>query len=960
MRRTLAINLNVICLPRRGRGSDLMVIAVKIFTALQLIFFTGCNSELGGKASVSDKRTAGNSFKVVAVSRVVTTPGQTLQITGTNFQPSLSVASISGITLAESPSATRGSTADVEVAASGVKVVSSKYATVDIPKQMSFGKYTLTLAQGDAKQNVTLFSDGGLTDYPIFTGELSEICAGKKFYNASGELKDGTKDCASSPLPECTRDGETGCVATPRYAVADTTTVASSVVSGNTVAGVLGAVTLPEPCSVDGGTNCTASPAYPAAKLTNFNGADIRTGTTVAGVAGLLSGAPPSCIVDGGVACIANLSFAAAATTGLANKILSGSTVAGVAGNVRLPAVGSVLSGTAFGVTGTGSTGTLTLPAPGNVLASNGAFGVGGTGSTPTLTLPSASNVRVSNGAYGASGNSITPTLADCSADGATSCVATGGYSAAATSGLAPKIVSGSTVAGIAGIATAESHSNCAADGATGCIAVAAYKAADMTQVTAANIKSGVTIANVVGAYPSVTYPLPNASTTADLSSLAASTAAGSYEWWASNGTRYTGTISDAGTVTPTTASQIFNASVYRQFTLAGDANLTTANIKKNVALFGVTGDYPSSTNPLAGADSTADLDLATFDAKIKSATNFEWFSSDGSRHQNTGDADITAANIANGVTIFGAAGLLQGSGPIDPWNVRSGITIGGVTGKLPVNCRNQGSSAIFTMATPKAVTNINTTNYQLTVPSHGFTSNQTVRVNYSTAPTGLSFETTYYVIFVDANTIKLSGAAGPGAAVVVTDAGADVTIHASGTGSLNTIASIDDYYNNKDYSDMFPYSDLWAPANTCAGVEATPGDNNVWKDVTTDGNTNASTCSDTPANCTYQDKVSGLWWSKSPGQKDWANALLYCGTLTHNNRNGWRVPTQKELMNAYEHGIITASNDNWLTTAQLQYYFWSSSTLSYSVSDAWYVSPDNGDTGNNPKHVLFNVTCVR
>jgi hypothetical protein len=959
---------------------------------------------LGGKASVSNKRTASNSFKVVSVSRVVTTPGQTLQITGTNFQPSLSVASISGITLAESPSATSGSNVDVGVVASPVKVVSSKYATVDIPKQMPFGKYTLTLAQGDAKQNVTLFSDGGLTDYPIFTGELTEICAGKKFYNTSGELKDGTKDCTSAPLPECSRDGETGCVATPRYAVADTTTVASSVVSGNTVAGVLGAVTLPEPCSVDGGTNCTASPAYPAAKLTNFNGADIRTGTTVAGVAGLLSGALPSCIADGGVACIANLSFAAAATSGLAGKILSGSTVAGVAGNVTLPLAVNVRSTNgAFGVGGmslsptladcaadgdvgcvavgptyaaafktglaskvlkgstvAGVAGNVTLPASTNVLASNGAFGVGGTGSTPTLTLPSASNVRVSNGAYGASGNSITPTLADCSADGATSCVATGGYSAAATSGLAPKIVSGSTVAGIAGIATAESHSNCAADGATGCIAVAAYKAADMTQVTAANIKSGVTIANVVGAYPSVTYPLPNASTTADLSSLAGSTAAGSYEWWASNGTRYTGTISDAGTVTPTTASQIFNASVYRQFTLAGDANLTTANIKKNVALFGVTGDYPSSTNPLAGADSTADLDLATFDAKIKSATNFEWFSSDGSRHQNTGDADITAANIANGVTIFGAAGLLQGSGPIDPWNVRSGITIGGVTGKLPVNCRNQGSSAIFTMATPKAVTNINTTNYQLTVPSHGFTSNQTVRVNYSTAPTGLSFETTYYVIFVDANTIKLSGAAGPGAAVVVTDAGADVTIHASGTGSLNTIASIDDYYTNKDYSDMFPYSDLWASANTCAGVEATPGDNNVWKDVTTDGNTNASTCSDTPANCTYQDKVSGLWWSKSPGQKDWANALLYCSNLTHNNRNGWRVPTQKELMNAYEHGIITASNDNWLTTAQLQYYFWSSSTLSYSVSDAWYVSPDNGDTGNNPKHVLFNVTCVR
>lgn len=90
----------------------------------------------------------------------------------------------------------------------------------------------------------------------------------------------------------------------------------------------------------------------------------------------------------------------------------------------------------------------------------------------------------------------------------------------------------------------------------------------------------------------------------------------------------------------------------------SGDlTNLSAANIKSGVTIAGTAGQYPSATYPLANADSTADLDLASFDAKIKSATAFEWFASDGTRYTNSGDADISAANILTGTTIFGTAG---------------------------------------------------------------------------------------------------------------------------------------------------------------------------------------------------------------------------------------------------------------------------------------------------------------
>ncbi len=514
------------------------------FAIVTALLLTSCNTGMTvevkeGKPAAANQ--ANNpEFKITSVESIITSPGQSLALIGENFK------ALTGwfAPISTSPSAAltidnHGSNKNPAV----IAIENEQHATVDIPADSPFGAYSLTIEQGSTTQQLTLFSNGGKTDFPINTEAISEVCLGKKFYDATGILREGTKVCdGATSMVECAADGATGCIANSKYTAAATTSLADKVLAGQSVAGITGNVTLPNTtlvhtsngafgvggtgsaptlgdCATDGATGCVAVTNYPAAKLANFTSGDIRSGVTVAGIAGALTGAPASCASDGATGCVANNSFTAANMTGLASKVLSGQTVAGVSGNVTLPATVNVLAGTNFGVAGTGSTGSLTLPAVGNVLSTSGAFGVGGNGSTPTLTLPTAANVRVTNGAFGASGSSVSPTLADCATDGSTSCVAVSDYRAAATSNLADKVLSGQTVAGIPGNVTLPSAANvrtsngtygvggtattptladCSADGSTTCVATSTYTAA-LTTSLAPKIVSGNTVAGVAG-----------------------------------------------------------------------------------------------------------------------------------------------------------------------------------------------------------------------------------------------------------------------------------------------------------------------------------------------------------------------------------------------------------------------------------------------------------------------------
>ena len=323
------------------------------------------------------------------------------------------------------------------------------------------------------------------------------------------------------------------------------------------------------------------------------------------------------------------------------------------------------------------------------------------------------------------------------------------------------------------------------------------------------------------------------------------STAAGSYEWWDAEGVRYEGSIADAGTIIPSTSDQNFSASLYRGFTVAGSSHLTAANIKNGTTLFGIVGAYPSSSNPLSGANETADLDFETFDAKIKSLEKFEWFDADGNRYENVGDADIDAANIKKGTSIFGTDGNFSNNKPK-------------CDGDGQTNCvTDERYKSMDTDASVISVWDIR----------KGKTAG------------GLAGEIVFYKNM--ANTERFNRTNGTGALSV-----------------LDAYDTIDD--NNGGTSDDNNGGTF--PTQSPGGWDQATGAN-WWRVSVSDTDENNS-CNDSES-CIYKDRITGLFWHRDDTTtRNWEVAIDYCENLTTASYSDWRLPTQKELIQAHINGL--------------------------------------------------------
>lgn len=96
----------------------------------------------------------------------------------------------------------------------------------------------------------------------------------------------------------------------------------------------------------------------------------------------------------------------------------------------------------------------------------------------------------------------------------------------------------------------------------------------DNAKLVSGNIKTGVVISGVVGAYPSISHPLIDASATSDLDAAtfnAKVKSSAAFEYWDSNGVRQSG---------------------------SGDADIAAGNIAIGVSIFGETGSLSGGASP--------------------------------------------------------------------------------------------------------------------------------------------------------------------------------------------------------------------------------------------------------------------------------------------------------------------------------------------------------------------------
>ena len=407
--------------------------------------------------------------------------------------------------------------------------------------------------------------------------------------------------------------------------------------------------------------------------------------------------------------------------------------------------------------------------------------------------------------------------------------------------------------------------------------------------------------------------------------------------------------------------------------------------IKSGVTIAGVGGQFPSPNYPLTGpvgSAALAELQPTTMNTLLASASQFKWWDATGMFHSAAGSNDLTAGHILTGYTIFGAAGTVvprpsdcaydgQSNCVVrgdyvaanlsniksDGWDLRAGLTIAGISGKLPLNCRNQVSPSVFSIGAPKSVT-IDTSTSKLLAASHGFSNGQQVRLGFTTAPSPntISDSVSYYVTNSTTGDFQISTAAQGSSAISFSSAGANVKVYSYGINTPNVYSTIDDKTNVTGTA----YSNPWASANRCGGVEATLGDDKVWRDATLDANGAVSSCSTSPANCTFQDKITRLKWSKmATTTSNWTDAIVQCEQTTGTASSGWRLPTQKELMSAYEHGIVTASNSNWISSTAFVAPLWSSTTSNENGSNAWTLGLLTGNAAAMPKNGANQYICV-
>lgn len=539
----------------------------------------------------------------------------------------------------------------------------------------------------------------------------------------------------------CSREGQASCVTTAQYKPADKAGLAAKIISGQSVGAVSGTMVpdLPDAanvvssaqtggsagtlalCATSAQTGCVLTAQQKATETVNK--ADIRQGHKVGSVTGTFTTNAANCTADNKTGCVATATVPAMAKSRLqASNLLTGWTLAGQRGAVkRRPAVCS--TDNQDGCVAEGSTRSIPRSHVSQGLVRSGVTIAGVLGDYPSAShpLPGSAVTGLTSGNF----NSRITTSAPFEFWDATGAR----HQVTGTADLSrSNILTGKTIFSLAGQLSAKPD-ECTRDNQTGCVAVTAYPAIEASKVFPSNIRTNVVIAGKTGVYPSNGHRLSGTTGKAQLSMPAHLSSATAVEFWDSAGGYHTITGNAALTAANIRSSvNLFGVNGAAQarssdcngLNQAGcvavtaypsyqKAKLTPAVVKNNTKIGTITGSYPSAATPLDGNTAASDLTTASLGSKLQSASTFEFWDAEGTRHTATGDSDFTAANILAPIEIFGVTGDLkaevsacQGGGilavncvtstntpsydasVIKPEFIKKGVKVGAITGAYP------------------------------------------------------------------------------------------------------------------------------------------------------------------------------------------------------------------------------------------------------------------------------------
>lgn len=301
-----------------------------------------------------------------------------------------------------------------------VTVESSNVITFPMPE--IFGLKTITVAEASNKATAEVIGQSTNIDRPVLGLNPDLVCIGIGYYDFDGNPHEGTRKCDYNA---CQNSGDTGCIATAEVpALKKSTIPVDQIVMGTGILGRMGTYdpysnTAPPNCQTDGATGCMATTQFPAVNKANVAAINLRTGTTVAGVAGVLA----DCNLDGGTYCVAMPDFPAADKNSItASDIRSGKTIANINGSLDYCSVD----------------GAVDCVANHNYKAAN-------------MVDAISANIRVGVNIAGVTGN-MASAPSSCATGGQTACVTTSAFPSIEIANLSPGIIkNGTTIAGVTG-----------------------------------------------------------------------------------------------------------------------------------------------------------------------------------------------------------------------------------------------------------------------------------------------------------------------------------------------------------------------------------------------------------------------------------------------------------------------------------------------------------------------------